>query len=131
MNFRYHYHYYYYYRNNCNGNDRCVSDCGGNRGGWNNHDVDRCHGCGGCPGNNPPQQLTHCPMGKSLYYVQIPKTISLNDFVSNPAFLQLYNESNLELDVNGISGRACLTDQNRLDLTRLGATFLPVPMFQK
>lgn len=108
-------------RNNCNGNDKCVNDCNGNRG-YNNNEYERCRGC---QGNNSPF-LNYCEPGRWLYYVQIPKNILLSDIVSNAELIRLYYDSNLELEPNGISGRACLNDKTRLDLTRLNAAILPV-----
>lgn len=67
-----------------------------------------------------------CEPGKWLYYVQIPKSIYLSDFVSNPDLLKLYTESNLEVDANGMSGRCCLNDKTRLDLSRLNAALMSV-----
>lgn len=90
--------------------------------------VDRCSGCN-VYGDDPI--LTHCDTGKWLYYVQVPKNISVNDFVSNADLLNLYTNSNLDLDSNGISGRACLNDRTRSDLQRLNATIQAVPNAKK
>lgn len=121
------------YRNSCRGNEKCQSDCG-----WGPvplpqpqpipppyYENDRCRGCGpSCQYNTP--LLTFCDHGKWLYYVQIPKTIYLGDFVNNPDLLYLYTDSNLELDADGISGRCCLNDKARLDLSRLNAIIMPI-----
>lgn len=113
---------FFHIRNNCYGNDKCVMECGKPI----IIEPDRCRGCNqNCPGNQPPL-IWRCEPGKSLYYVQIPKTIFLSDFVSNPDLLKFYMDSNLEIDANGISGRVCLNDKTRLDLIRLNATLMSV-----
>lgn len=81
--------------------------------------------------SNEPSLLTKCESGKILYYVQVPKNITLNDFVSNSDLIRVYNESNLDLDLNGISGRACLNDKTRFDLQRLNATIQPITPSKK
>lgn len=114
--------FFFHIRNNCYGNDKCVMECGKPI----IIEPDRCRGCNqNCPGNQPPL-IWRCEPGKSLFYVQIPKTILLSDFVSNPDLLKLYMDSNLEIDANGISGRVCLNDKTRLDLIRLNATLMSV-----
>lgn len=89
---------------------------------------DRCGGCGALS-DNPI--LTNCQSGKGLYHVQVPKNISLSDIVSNEDLLGLYNDSNLELDSNGIAGRACLNDKTRSDLQHLNATVQPITQTKK
>lgn len=105
-------------------------DCGGNKQPYVPYvEPDRCRGCNsGCPGNSPGNSplILRCEPGKWLYYVQIPKNIYLSDFVSNPDLLKLYTESNLEVDANGMSGRCCLNDKTRLDLSRLNAALMSV-----
>lgn len=115
-------------RYTCNGNDKCMDECSGPKIPIN-PPIDRCHSCS--PGCTNIPLITACEPGKWLYYVQVPKTIVLNDFVSNPDLLQVYTDSNLELDANGISGRACLSDKTRLDLTRLNSTIMPITYTSK
>lgn len=109
------------HRYNCNGNYQCINECSAPR-------VDRCSGCN-VYGDEPI--LTRCEPGKWLYYVQVPRNISINDFVSNADLLNLYTNSNLDLNSSGISGRACLNDRTRLDLQRLNATITSVPNAKK
>lgn len=92
--------------------------------------IDRCSGCS-IYNDDSNQILTHCESGKWLSYVQVPRNISINDFVSSPNLLGLYSNSNLELNPNGISGRACLNDTIRFDLQRLNATIQPIANTKK
>lgn len=112
----------YSHRFTCNGNYQCINQCGVPRIAYTPSN-DR---CGGCAPLSDNQILTNCQSGKGLYNVQVPKNISINDFVSNTDLLGLYNDSNLELDSNGIAGRACLNDKTRSDLQRLNATIEPI-----
>lgn len=108
-------------RNSCNGNYQCINEC----------NVPRQDRCSGCSVYNDDQPITHCDPGKWLYYVQVPRNISINDFVSNSDLLNLYTNSNLDLDSSGISGRACLNDRTRFDLQRLNATIQQIPNTKK
>lgn len=115
-----------FHRNNCNGNYQCINQCDVPQIAYS--PPDRCNGCGALR-DNPI--LTNCPSGKTLYFVQVPKNVSLNDIVSNGDLLGLYNDSNLELDTNGIAGRACLNDKTKSDLQHLNATIQPVTQTKK
>ncbi|XP_031632095.1 uncharacterized protein LOC116346287 [Contarinia nasturtii] len=115
-------------RTNCNGYEKCVNECGTHRD--NYYENDRCHGCQiQCPNNRP--LLRHCEPGKWLYYIQVPKSIVLSDFVSNPHLIELASDSNLELTADGITGRTCLNDKTRYDLNKLNAAMMPIPFSQK
>lgn len=122
-------------RSGCKGNEKCQNDCGWGPSSYpaplppppppTYYEHDRCRGCSSTCQHTPPL-LTFCDHGKWLYYVQIPKSIHLGEFVNNPDLLRLYSESNLELDADGISGRCCLSDKARLDLSRLNAVIMPI-----
>lgn len=119
-------------RSSCRGNDRCQNDCGWAPPGWipppppPQYENDRCRGCSSSPCQNSPPLLTYCEHAKWLCFVQIPRNIYLADFVGNSELLRLYQDSNMELDADGISGRACLSDKTRLDLSRLNAVVMPI-----
>lgn len=110
--------FFFVYSNSCGGNYQCITEC-------NAPKPDRCSGCN-TYNDDQSQLLTNCVPGNGLYFVQVPKNINMNDFVSNPSLLSLYTNSNLELDSSGISGRACLNDRSRFDLQRLNATIQPI-----
>lgn len=94
--------------------------------------VNRCQSCPpGCGIYADPVDLDECETGKTLNFVQVPKTVTLNDIVSNSELLNLYRNSSLELDENGISGRVCLTDKARSEFIRLNASIQPVNDIKK
>lgn len=94
--------------------------------------INRCQSCPpGCQIFGDPPVLDECESGKTLNYVQIPKTVRLNDIVSNSELLNLYLNSSLELDANGISGRACLTENARSEIVRLNASIQPITNIKK
>lgn len=111
------------HRHSCNGNYQCINEC-------NAPQIDRCSGCS-VFNDDSNQILTNCDAGKWLYYVEVPKNISVNDFVSNTNLLSLYTNSNLELNSSGITGRACLNNNTRFDLQRLNATIHSIPNVKK
>lgn len=122
-------------RNNCGGNYACINECGGQSVSVAPVYVEPYNRCQSCPpgcGIQADQPvLDSCVAGKSLFYVQIPSNVTLNSIVSNADLLELYSNSKLELNANGISGRACLNNTTRFDLTQLNATIQPITDVKK